>query len=114
MTAPAGSRAATARRPCASVLSLERQSGSVLGLASYAASWFRSKSSACAASASSSARRSGGLQHRRSRPESVAFLPPFDALVSDRGLLGSLFEFEYVWELFFPPSKRRWGWYVLQ
>jgi hypothetical protein len=46
-------------------------------------------------------------------PPSVAFLPPFDPLVWDRGLLGSLFEFEYVWELFFPPAKRRWGWYVL-
>ena len=29
------------------------------------------------------------------------------------GLLGSLFEFDYVWELFVPPAKRRWGWYVL-
>ncbi len=46
-------------------------------------------------------------------PLSVAFLPPFDPLVWDRGLLGSLFEFEYVWELFLPPAKRRWGWYVL-
>jgi uncharacterized protein len=44
---------------------------------------------------------------------SVAFLPPFDALVWDRGLLGSLFGFDYVWELFVPPAKRRWGWYVL-
>lgn len=43
----------------------------------------------------------------------VAFLPPFDPLVWDRSLLGSLFEFEYVWELFVPPAKRRWGWYVL-
>jgi uncharacterized protein YcaQ len=34
-------------------------------------------------------------------------------LVWDRVLLGSLFEFEYVWELFVPPAKRRWGWYVL-
>jgi uncharacterized protein len=46
-------------------------------------------------------------------PPSVAFLPPFDPLVWDRGLLGSLFGFEYVWELFLPPAKRRWGWYVL-
>ena len=46
-------------------------------------------------------------------PPSVAFLSPFDALVWHRRLLGSLFEFEYVWELFFPPDKRRWGWYVL-
>jgi uncharacterized protein YcaQ len=46
-------------------------------------------------------------------PPSVAFLPPFDPLVWDRRLLGSLFGFEYVWELFLPPAKRRWGWYVL-
>ncbi len=44
---------------------------------------------------------------------SVAFVPPFDPIVWDRGLLGSLFEFEYIWELFLPPAKRRWGWYVL-
>ena len=46
-------------------------------------------------------------------PPSVAFLPPFDALVWDRPLLKKLFDFEYVWELFIPPAKRRWGWYVL-
>ena len=46
-------------------------------------------------------------------PPSVAFVPPFDPIVWDRRLLGSLFEFEYVWELFVPPAKRRWGWYVL-
>jgi uncharacterized protein YcaQ len=46
-------------------------------------------------------------------PPSVAFLPPFDPLVWDRDLLGSLFGFDYVWELFLPPAKRRWGWYVL-
>jgi uncharacterized protein YcaQ len=46
-------------------------------------------------------------------PPSVAFLSPFDALVWDRPLLGSLFGFDYVWELFLPPAKRRWGWYVL-
>jgi uncharacterized protein len=46
-------------------------------------------------------------------PPSVAFLPPFDPLVWDRGLLGALFGFEYVWDLFFPPEKRRYGWYTL-
>jgi uncharacterized protein len=46
-------------------------------------------------------------------PPSLAFVPPFDPLVWDRGLLGSLFGFDYVWELFVPPAKRRWGWYVL-
>jgi uncharacterized protein YcaQ len=44
---------------------------------------------------------------------SVAFVPPFDPIVWDRKLLASLFGFEYVWELFVPPAKRRWGWYVL-
>ena len=44
---------------------------------------------------------------------SVAFLSPFDPLIWDRALLGSLFEFDYVWDLFFPPAKRRFGWYVL-
>jgi uncharacterized protein len=46
-------------------------------------------------------------------PPTVAFLSPFDALVWDRPLLGSLFGFDYVWELFHPPARRRWGWYVL-
>ena len=46
-------------------------------------------------------------------PPSVAFLSPFDPLVWDRKLLASLFEFDYVWDLFHPPAKRRFGWYVL-
>jgi uncharacterized protein len=33
--------------------------------------------------------------------------------VWDRKLLASLFDFDYVWELYVPPHKRRWGWYVL-
>jgi uncharacterized protein YcaQ len=53
------------------------------------------------------------LQAPPEPPPSVAFLPPFDALVWDRALLDSLFGFHYVWELFLPPAKRRWGWYVL-
>src|SRR5439155_6274588 len=36
-----------------------------------------------------------------------------DPLVWDRGLVGSLFDVHYVWELFLPPAKRRWGWHVL-
>ena len=55
----------------------------------------------------------GLLEDTPEPPPSVAFLPPFDPLVWDRALLGSLFEFDYVWELFHPPAKRRWGWYVL-
>jgi uncharacterized protein len=44
---------------------------------------------------------------------SVAFVAPFDSLLWDTALLGSLFDFEHVWEGFFPPAKRRWGYYVL-
>ena len=55
----------------------------------------------------------GLLDAESEAPPSVAFLSPFDPLVWDRALLGSLFGFEYVWELFHPPAKRRWGWYVL-
>jgi len=44
---------------------------------------------------------------------SVAFIAPFDSLLWDTALLESLFGFRFVWEGFFPPAKRRWGWYVL-
>src|SRR5436305_300827 len=44
---------------------------------------------------------------------SVAFIAPFDSLLWDTALLANLFDFTYVWEGFFPPAKRRWGYYVL-
>ena len=80
---------------------------------SSAASSSRSRSRACAASASSSARRSSCWRRRRSRRPPSRSCPPFDPFVWDRALLGCLFGFDYVWELFVPPAKRRWGWYVL-
>jgi hypothetical protein len=45
-------------------------------------------------------------------PASVAFLAPLDPLVWDRGLLGPLYDFDYVWEVYVPEPKRRWGYYV--
>jgi uncharacterized protein len=56
---------------------------------------------------------SGLLEGPPEPPPSVAFLSPFDALVWDRAFLASLFAFDYVWDLFHPPAKRRFGWYVL-
>ena len=44
---------------------------------------------------------------------SVGFIAPFDSLLWDTALLSSLFAFDYVWEGFFTPAKRRWGYYVL-
>jgi uncharacterized protein len=52
----------------------------------------------------------------RAPPEaamSVAFIAPFDSLLWDTTLLEGLFDFEHVWEGFFKPEKRRWGYYVL-
>jgi uncharacterized protein YcaQ len=43
----------------------------------------------------------------------VAFLAPLDPLVWDRGLLRSLWDFDYIWEVYVPAAKRRWGYYVL-
>jgi uncharacterized protein len=46
-------------------------------------------------------------------PPSVAFIAPFDSLLWDTTLLEKLFAFDFVWEGFFKPEKRRWGYYVL-
>ena len=46
-------------------------------------------------------------------PPSVAFIAPFDSLLWDTALLKRLFDFDFVWEGFFKPEKRRWGYYVL-
>jgi uncharacterized protein YcaQ len=43
----------------------------------------------------------------------VTFLAPLDPLCWDRDLLRRLFDFDYVWEVYVPASKRRWGYYVL-
>jgi uncharacterized protein YcaQ len=43
----------------------------------------------------------------------VAFIAPLDPLVWDRGLLRSLYDFDYIWEVYVPAARRRWGYYVL-
>ncbi len=43
----------------------------------------------------------------------VVFVAPLDQLVWDRKMVAHLFNFDYVWEIYTPESKRRWGYYVL-
>jgi uncharacterized protein len=43
----------------------------------------------------------------------VAFLGALDPFVWDRDFLRSLFDFDYIWEVYVPAAKRRWGYYVL-
>ncbi|HSK93041.1 MAG TPA: crosslink repair DNA glycosylase YcaQ family protein [Candidatus Angelobacter sp.] len=44
---------------------------------------------------------------------SVTFLGPLDPLIWDRRMLRELFGFDYLWEVYVPEAKRRWGYYVL-
>jgi uncharacterized protein YcaQ len=46
-------------------------------------------------------------------PASVSFLGPLDPLVWDRRMLRELWRFDYLWEVYVPERKRRWGYYVL-
>ncbi|MEO8251499.1 MAG: crosslink repair DNA glycosylase YcaQ family protein [Chloroflexota bacterium] len=44
---------------------------------------------------------------------SVTILAPLDPFIWDRRLLKSLFGFDYIWEVYVPAPKRRFGYYVL-
>jgi len=42
----------------------------------------------------------------------MRILGPLDPLIWDRKLVKQVFDFEYVWEVYKPEHKRRWGYYV--
>lgn len=42
----------------------------------------------------------------------MRILGPLDPFMWDRSLIQHVFGFEYVWEVYKPAAKRRWGWYV--
>jgi uncharacterized protein len=46
-------------------------------------------------------------------PPAVTFLAPLDPLIWDRRLMRTLFGFDYIWEIYTPAAKRRFGYYAL-
>lgn len=45
--------------------------------------------------------------------DGVRFIAPLDPIVWDRAGVRRAFGFDYVWEVYKPADRRRWGWYVL-
>lgn len=45
--------------------------------------------------------------------EEVRILAPLDNLLWDRGMVETLFDFKYTWEVYVPKIKRKYGYYVL-
>ena len=50
---------------------------------------------------------------RPSLEERVAFVAPLDQFMWDRKMILQLFGFDYIWEIYMPEHKRKWGYYVL-
>jgi uncharacterized protein YcaQ len=46
-------------------------------------------------------------------PPEVSFVAPLDQLMWDRKMVAHIFGFDYIWEIYTPEVKRRWGYYVL-
>lgn len=45
--------------------------------------------------------------------KAVRFVAPLDQLMWDRKLVEHVFGFDYIWEIYVPEAKRKWGYYVL-
>lgn len=55
----------------------------------------------------------GFLDRPRQRDDGkLRILGPLDPLLWDRKLVTQIFGFEYIWEVYKPASRRRWGYYV--
>lgn len=50
---------------------------------------------------------------RSTLDDRVVFVAPLDPFIWDRKMTARLFGFEYVWEIYVPEAKRKWGYYVL-
>ena len=45
--------------------------------------------------------------------EKVHFVAPLDNLLWNRRMISEVFDFNYVWEVYKPPEKRIYGYYVM-
>jgi uncharacterized protein YcaQ len=45
--------------------------------------------------------------------KTIRFIAPLDNMIWDRDMLASLFGFAYTWEVYVPPVKRKYGYYVI-
>lgn len=52
------------------------------------------------------------MQNGEHKPR-CEFLAPLDCMLWDRKLIRALFGFEYTWEIYTPPAKRKYGYYTL-
>ena len=53
------------------------------------------------------------LSARRAAPARAAVIAPLDNLLWDRKMIGAVFGFDYVWEVYKPVDQRTYGYYVL-
>jgi uncharacterized protein len=53
------------------------------------------------------------LESAEPLPTEISFIAPLDPLLWDRRQLRDLWGFEYLWEVYVPEARRRWGYYVL-
>lgn len=58
-------------------------------------------------------RQIGELEKLKLQPqhEGLNILPPLDPLIIDRRLVHDIFDFDYTWEAYTPPRKRKFGYY---
>jgi uncharacterized protein YcaQ len=52
-------------------------------------------------------------RRRAPAPPGAALLAPLDPLIWDRRFLRDLWDFDYLWEVYTPHARRRWGYLVL-
>jgi uncharacterized protein YcaQ len=53
------------------------------------------------------------VQQNRKLPGRCELIAPLDPFLWDRKLIKALFNYEYAWEIYTPPQKRKYGVYVL-